>query len=231
VNVAARGLCYAYGRTRVLDHLDLDVASGESVAVSGASGCGKTTVLRLIAGLVPPDDGEVELDGRVVSRRDRVVAAHERGIGFAFQRSALWPHMTVARNVAFGLHRLSGAEADDRVEHWLHRVGLDGLADRYPDQLSGGQARRVGLARALAPEPPLLLLDEPLTHLEPELRDSLSRVITEHVARTGATMMYVTHDVTEARSVAPRVLQMASGKLTSGREPVRTTDGAGEVRT
>ena len=233
MKILVRDLAESFGRVRVIHGLDLDVASGDAVAVLGPSGCGKTTLLRLMAGLVSPDEGEIELNGRVVSRRGNVLAPHKRDIGYAFQRSALWPHMTVARNVAFGLHALPGDEARHRTQEWMRRVGLDGLADRYPDQLSGGQARRAGLARALAPEPAILLLDEPLTHLDADLRADLVEVIADHVGRTKATVVYVTHDAAEARSVTDRVLRMERGKLTdstlggklSSNEQQRVQDG------
>jgi iron(III) transport system ATP-binding protein len=181
----------------------------------GASGSGKTTLLRLLAGLELPDAGRIYLDGRLASEPGWALAPHRRGIGFAFQRSALWPHMTVAQNIAFGL---GDAPRDRvRVSVWrlLAEMQLDGLADRYPDQLSGGQSRRVALARALAPEPRFLLLDEPLTNIEPELKKRLLTVVRGHAERTGACVVYVTHDADEAAATGGRTSILRDGRLSN----------------
>jgi iron(III) transport system ATP-binding protein len=208
-----QGVAKAFGRVRVLDGIDLAMAAGERVAVLGVSGVGKTTLLRLVAGLDLPDAGQIVLDGEVVSRPRWGLAPHRRSVGYAFQRSALWPHMTVASNVAFGMHRLPAADRRARVADLLARLELDGLGDRYPDQLSGGQSRRVALARALAPEPALLLFDEPLTNLEGPLRERLLGEIADQAARTAATVLYVTHDRDEAERAAPRRLRLEAGRL------------------
>jgi iron(III) transport system ATP-binding protein len=218
--IALRGVVKAFGTTRVLDGVDLEVAAGEGVVLLGPSGCGKTTVLRLVAGLDLPDAGEVLIDGEVVSQPGLAVAPHRRGIGFAFQRSALWPHLTVAGNVAFALDGSPRGETRRRVGEMLERLGLDGLGGRYPDQLSGGQARRVGLARALVAERPILLLDEPLTNIEPDLKTRLLDEITAQRERTGASVLYVTHDADEASGAGTRVLRIETGRARDVRQEV-----------
>lgn len=206
-----------FGTQRVLDAVELTVASGESIAILGPSGSGKTTLLRLIAGLDAPEAGEVEIGGRLASRPGRVlIPPHARGIGVVFQSSALWPHMTLAQNIAFALHgpRREGALA--RVAALLAEVGLEGFADRYPDQISGGEARRVALARALAADPRLLLMDEPLTNLDTERRAQMIDLILRSVEHAGAALIYVTHEAEEAARVAGRVLVMREGRLGEG---------------
>jgi iron(III) transport system ATP-binding protein len=216
-HVVARGLVKTFGTHRVLDAVDLTVASGESIAILGPSGSGKTTLLRLIAGLDVPEAGEVEIGGRLASRPGRVVIApHARGIGVVFQSSALWPHMTLAQNIAFALHgpRREGAQA--RVAALLAEVGLEGFAERYPDQISGGEARRVALARALAADPQLVLMDEPLTNLDADRRAQMLELVVRSIQRTSAALIYVTHEAEEAARVAGRVLVMRQGRLEEG---------------
>jgi len=219
--VVVRGVVKAFGDRRVLDEVSLDVPAGASVAILGPSGSGKTTLLRLIAGLEVPDAGEIAIGGRTVSRAGRVeVPPHQRGIGFVFQSSALWPHMTAAQNVAFGMGGRGDRSGRDgragRVASLLADVGLAGMEDRYPDQLSGGEARRVALARAIAADPALLLMDEPLTNLDADRRAQLLGLIVETVARTGATLVYVTHEAEEAARVgggAGRVVVLEGGRV------------------
>jgi iron(III) transport system ATP-binding protein len=194
-----------------LDGIDLAVAHGETIVVLGPSGSGKTTLLRLVAGLDRPDGGVIELDGRVVSGPGVLVEPHRRGIGFVFQSPALWPHMTVEQNVGYGLARVPGDERRERVGRVLGDLEIADLARRYPDQISGGQARRVALARAVAPAPRLLLMDEPLSHLDEELRRRLVPVL-RRVARD-TTLLYVTHDPWEAEALGGRVVRLAEGKL------------------
>ncbi len=205
-----RGVRHSLGGRRVLTAVDLDVAPGECLVVLGPSGSGKTTLLRLIAGLEAPDAGEILLGDAVVSGPDTLVAPHERSLGFVFQTPALWPHMTVAQNVAFGLER--AAVAAGRVSDLLAAMEIDDLARRYPDQISGGEARRVALARALAPEPQLLLLDEPLTNLDRALKTRLlelmGRLVVHH-----ATALHVTHDEDEAAALGDRVVRLTEGKI------------------
>ena len=211
--VRVSGVSKAFGPVAVLQGVSLEVAAGEAVAILGPSGCGKTTLLRLVAGLAAPDAGEIALGGRVVSRPGWTVPPHERGIGFVFQAPALWPHMTVLENVAFGVRGRRGAAAREVAASWLARVQLGGLGARYPEQLSGGQAQRVALARALAPDPAVLLMDDPLTHLDGELKAELRELIAAVVADARPTLLYVTHDENELAALVTRRVRMQDGGL------------------
>lgn len=211
-----------FGATVALDRVSFALEPGERLAVLGPSGCGKTTLIRVVAGLELPDEGEVRFDGQLVSRPGWAVAPHRRRIGVAFQLPALWPHMTAAENVRFGLHQRSRAQAEARVRDALALVELSDKANRYPDQLSGGEARRVALARALAPEPRLLLLDEPLANLGGALRERLLAAIRNAAAETRCTLVYVTHEPAEAAAVADRTLTLDSEvQLDERTEPAR----------
>jgi iron(III) transport system ATP-binding protein len=212
MELAITGLSKAYPGIRILDDLALAVAGGQRVAILGPSGAGKTTLLRLIAGLDLPDAGEIRLAGRLVTGPGVDLPPHRRGLAYAAQFPGLFPHMTVLDNVAFGVGGDRAARRD-RALALLAELELSGLAARYPDQLSGGQAKRSALARALAPARPLLLLDEPLTHVEPALRDTLLAVVRAHVAADGATLLYVTHEPHEAEQMAERRLTLADGRL------------------
>ncbi len=183
----ARGLTKRYpgADAPAVDDVGLAVREGEIVAVVGESGCGKTTLLRLVAGLEVPDRGEVRLGGRAVAGGGAWVPPEHRGVGMLFQDFALFPHLRVAENVAFGLHGHPRPERRRRARAMLERVGLGGLADRHPHQLSGGQQQRVALARALAPEPRLLLLDEPFSHLDAPLKAELREEVAEVLRRSG----------------------------------------------
>ncbi len=197
----------------VLDGLSLHVDDGQIVAVLGPSGAGKSTLLRIIAGLLRPNSGTVSLDGVDVSDRP----AHLRNIGMMFQDEQLFPHLDVAANVAFGprMHRWPIAETTDRVEELLCLVGLDGLGSRRVDRLSGGEKKRVALARSLAPRPAVLLLDEPLTGLDRELHDRLIVELGDVLRATATTAVLVTHDRDEAATLASGVVQW--GDLQRGR--------------
>lgn len=196
-----------------VDHVSFDIPAGSSVAVLGPSGCGKTTMLRLIAGLEKPDGGIVLVDGRRASDSSWVLAPHLRDIGMVFQTPALWPHLTVEQNILFGVHGLRRREARRRAGALLEMMELEGMGNRYPSQLSGGQSRRVALARALAPRPRHLLLDEPLTSLDRGLKWRMLSVIESELRREAACMLYVTHDPEEAERASMRVLQMESGRI------------------
>lgn len=202
-----------FGEVTALHRVSLRVESGERVAVLGPSGSGKTTLLRLIAGLDTVDEGQIHLHGQLASEPGLTSPPHQRGIGFVFQSPALWPHMTVAQNILFGLGRLPKGEAQRRMQDLLARIGMNGLARRYPHQLSGGEARRVALARTLAPRPRYLLMDEPLTNLDPTLKADLLELIEQHLKATEASLIYVTHSADEAMQLAHRVYRLESGRI------------------
>jgi iron(III) transport system ATP-binding protein len=202
-----------FGNHLALNHISLEIPDQSLIAILGPSGSGKTTLLRLIAGLEMPDAGTISMNGRVVSSPDVFVPPSERRIGFVFQSAALWPHMTVAKNILFAIDALPEAEQQERLASLLDRMGISHLKDRYPDQISGGEARRVALARALAPRPETLLFDEPLTNLDRPLREDLLRLIAESVRADGSRMLYVTHDEYEATTVADTIIQFDKGRI------------------
>ena len=194
-----------------VDALSLEIASGELVALMGASGSGKTTTLRMVAGYEPPDSGRVWLEGKDITAR----APRVRGFGMVFQHYALFPHMTVGQNVAFGLEArgVSKAERSARAATALANVDLDGASPRAIQSLSGGEQQRVALARALVIEPPVLLLEEPLSNLDPNLRRSTRNELRATLRRLGLTALFVTHDQEDAFAVADRVALMENGRL------------------
>ncbi|QXT40597.1 ABC transporter ATP-binding protein [Gymnodinialimonas ceratoperidinii] len=200
-----------YGKTKVLEDLSLHVGDGELVSLLGASGCGKTTTLRLVAGFMQPTSGAIRLGETDLTK----LPAHGRDIGLVFQSYALFPHLSVMQNVAFGLkqRRLPSSEQRTRAMQMLDRVGLSHLADRLPGELSGGQKQRVALARALVIEPPLLMFDEPLSNLDAKLRVDMRVEIRELQRANGTTALYVTHDQEEAFSISDRVAIMNQGRI------------------
>ncbi len=208
-------LRYAGRATPAVHDLDLDVADGEFVTLVGPSGCGKSTTLRLIAGFLRPDAGRILVDGQVLSDAGHVVPPERRNMGMVFQGFAVWPHMTVFENVAFGLsvRRMPAAEIRERVDAMLAMVDLGGLEGAYPSQLSGGQQQRVALARSLIVAPGTLLLDEPLSNLDAKLRERMRGELKELQRRTGVTFIHVTHDQAEAIAIADRVAVMHEGRI------------------
>jgi iron(III) transport system ATP-binding protein len=204
-----------FGEFRALADVSLEVADGEFVAILGPSGCGKTTLLRQIAGFDRPDAGLIRIGDTVVSTPERQTPPEQRRIGIVFQSYALWPHMTVAENVAYGL-TVAGVrepERSRRVNAALALVELDGFAERRPAHLSGGQRQRVALARCLVTEPSLVLLDEPLANLDVHLRAAMWREFARFHERTGTTMIYITHDQAEAMALADRIAVMDKGSV------------------
>ena len=201
----------SYGNVVAVNRVSLVIPDHARIAVTGPSGSGKTTLLRLIAGLEIPDEGTIVMDGKLANDPDPVIPPSGRGIGFVFQTAALWPHMTVRQNILFGLQGIPVEKAENRITALLERMGIAHLKQRYPDQISGGEARRVALARALAPRPSLLLFDEPLTSLDDELRADLLSLITATVMESGASMVFVTHNPSEAESVADTILRFRQG--------------------
>jgi putative spermidine/putrescine transport system ATP-binding protein len=201
----------SYGANAVVKQFDLSIERGEFVTFLGPSGCGKTTTLRMVAGFETPSGGEIRIDGRDVTN----VAASRRNIGMVFQSYALFPNMTVADNVGFGL-KVAGRSATEiraRVDEMLEMIKLPHLRDRYPYQLSGGQQQRVSLARALAPSPQILLLDEPLSALDARIRVSLREEIRALQLKLGITTIFVTHDQEEALSMSDRIVVMNEGRV------------------
>jgi ABC-type Fe3+/spermidine/putrescine transport system ATPase subunit len=214
-SVGIHELRKSFNRKTVLGGVSLRVNQGEFLTLLGSSGCGKTTTLRCIAGLEEPDSGEIRLGDKTIFGAGINVAARRRELGMVFQSYALWPHMTVAENVAFGLRvrKHKGEARNTRVRDVLEVVGLGELRDSYPYQLSGGQQQRVGLARALAYEPKVLLLDEPLSNLDATLRDQLRLEIRRIQQSSGITALYVTHDTREALSMSDTICLMRSGRI------------------
>jgi len=205
-----------YGSTTAVDGIDLDIAEGELLVLLGPSGCGKTTTLRCIAGLEDVSDGRILMGDRVVSSAGFSVPPERRGIGMVFQSYAVWPHMTVTENVAFGLklnRDIPRADIAARVRGALELVGLGALAERGISQLSGGQQQRVALARAVVLEPKVLLFDEPLSNLDAKLRERMRFELRALQQRLGITSIYVTHDQQEAMVIADRVVLMHGGKI------------------
>ena len=212
VAVACAGLRRMYGTVVALDGIELDVRTGELLAVLGPSGCGKTTLLRLIAGFEAPDSGSVTVGGRLVSGPSTFVPPEKRRVGIVVQDHALFPHLTVAGNVAYGLPgRKRDRQREARVAEVLELVGLQDLGRRYPAELSGGQQQRVAIARALAPRPNVVLLDEPFANLDAVLRARMRTEVANILRTAGATVVLVTHDQEEALSLADRVAVLNRG--------------------
>jgi putative spermidine/putrescine transport system ATP-binding protein len=205
------GMSVGYGSTTVLDNLDLDIAKGEFVALLGSSGCGKTTLLRTIAGFAKPFSGRIETAGRDVTQ----LPPDKRGMALVFQSYALWPHMTVAQNIGYGLklQKRSRDAINSRVAELQDLLGLSGLGSRKPGQLSGGQRQRVALGRALAVDPEILLLDEPLSNLDARIRLTVRHEIRSLQKRLGITAVHVTHDREEAMVMADRIVIMNAGRI------------------
>jgi iron(III) transport system ATP-binding protein len=215
------GLTKRFGDAVAVAGLDLTVPDGALVALLGPSGCGKTTTLRLIAGFIEPDAGSITLNGRAISTPGQALPPEHRNMAMIFQSYALWPHMTVAENVGYGLKlkKFSRAEVDARVRSMLATVRLDGLAERYPAALSGGQQQRVALARALVVAPETLLLDEPLSNLDASLREEMRFEIRRLHEQFRTTSVYVTHDQAEAMTTADRIVVMRDGRVEQSGPP------------
>jgi iron(III) transport system ATP-binding protein len=217
IAVRCQWLSKWYGGTLAVDSVDLELPSGQFLALLGPSGCGKSTTLRLIAGFEVPDSGVVEIGGRVMARAGRMVPPERRRVGMVFQEGALFPHMTVAANVAYGIAR--APDRDRQVEELLEIVGLRGLGARMPYELSGGQQQRVALARALAPRPTVVLLDEPFSNLDAGLRARLRGEVRAILRLAEATAVFVTHDQDEALSLADQVAVMWEGRIVQRAAP------------
>ncbi|HVJ33963.1 MAG TPA: ABC transporter ATP-binding protein [Terriglobia bacterium] len=229
--LACAGLSKSLGGRQVLKELDIAVAPAEIVSLIGASGSGKTTLLRLIAGLEMPDTGTITLDGQTVWSRTRQVPPERRRIGMVFQDYALWPHMSVAGNLVFGLQSqgLPATEIARRVDHALEVTRLAALRERHPSELSGGQQQRVAIARCLAARPALMLFDEPLSNLDAALREDMRVEMMDLVRREGITVLYVTHDQAEAMAVSDRIAVMRAGIIAQFDTPQRIYDAPADA--
>ena len=211
--LALSGISKSFGSQQVLKGLSLEVANGEFVAVLGSSGSGKTTLLRLIAGFDDPDTGEIAIAGRTVAAKNVFVPAEARKVGYVPQDAALFPHLSVSENIAFGLKGLSKVARTDRVRQLLKLVSMEAFESQSSTSLSGGQKHRIALARALAPEPELILLDEPFAALDAELRSRIRDEIKDVLDKVSSTTILVTHDQEEALSIADRVALLRDGNF------------------
>jgi ABC-type Fe3+/spermidine/putrescine transport system ATPase subunit len=214
-HIVIEDLNKSFGRHHVLQDVSLEIEEKEFVTLLGPSGCGKTTTLRLLAGFLVPDGGEIRVAGQLLSSPRATIPPERRRMGMVFQNYAIWPHMSVFDNVAFGLKlaRLGRAKIGERVARVLAAVGLEGLEGRHPAQLSGGQQQRVALARSLVVEPSILLLDEPLSNLDAKLRERMRSELKSLQRRTGITFIYVTHDQAEAMALSDRIAVFHQGVL------------------
>lgn len=199
---------YSKNQNSCINGFSLSIDKGEIVGILGASGCGKSTLLRLIAGLEQPTSGRILVDGRVVVDDQNFVEADKRGVGMVFQDYALFPHLTIVENIAFGLHKLGRAERNRRLAEMLELVQLTAYAKRYPHELSGGQQQRVALARALAPGPSILLMDEPFSSLDAELKAAIRSELRDILRATGTTCLFVSHDQADIDAICDRAIRM-----------------------
>jgi iron(III) transport system ATP-binding protein len=216
-----RGIARRFGSVTAVDDFNLTLAAGEFVSLLGPSGCGKTTTLRMIAGFLEPSAGTIALDGQVISSPGAALPPEKRNMSMIFQSYAIWPNMTVAQNVAFGLEvrKLPRAEVRARVDRILEVVRMQHLHDRYPQELSGGQQQRVALARAIVVQPGVLLLDEPLSNLDANLREEMRYEIRRLHDEFKITTVYVTHDQAEAMVTSDRIAVMNQGRMEQVDEP------------
>lgn len=210
-----KGVSKSFGEQQVLKPIAFEVAEGERICILGPSGCGKSTLLQMVAGLLRIDEGEIEMDGRAVERGLLYIPPESRPINMVFQDYALWPHMTVRQNIEYGMKRrkMNGQHRERTLQRLQSLLKLDGLLDRLPAQLSGGQQQRVGIARALATEPKLLLMDEPLSNLDVKLRTDMRGELARLLEDLAIASLYVTHDRMEAFTVAHRILVLREGRI------------------
>lgn len=213
LEINALSKTYRGAKRPAVDSATFASGKGEIIALVGESGSGKTTLLRLISGLESPEKGSITLDGTVIASPGRGLPPEKRGIGMVFQHHALFPHLTVEKNISFGIRRLPRVERVKTVSSLLELVGLPGFGDRYPHQLSGGERQRVALARALAPRPKLLLLDEPFASLDAGLREELREETRRVLKRQGSSAVFVTHDTADALTVADRIVVLNQGTI------------------
>ncbi|NLP49723.1 ABC transporter ATP-binding protein [Bacillus sp. RO1] len=213
--IQIRDLQFQYKNTKknTLDHIQVDIDRGEIISILGKSGSGKSTLLRIIAGLENPTSGSMKINGEVMFDPRNFIVPEKRGIGVVFQDYALFPHMTVAQNIKYGLRKMNRKQKQERLEEMLSLINLSEYGNRYPYELSGGQQQRVALARALAPAPSLLLLDEPFSNLDAHLQEKIRDELKEILKKTGITSIFVTHDFADAKAIADRILYIDEGQL------------------
>jgi iron(III) transport system ATP-binding protein len=217
--VELKTLTKTFGDLAAVHDLSLKVVEGEILAVLGPSGCGKTTLLRLVAGFERPDSGQVFVAGKLVADAGTYIPPEQRRIGMVFQSHALFPHLTVADNIGFGLSQYSRQQRESRVQHLLNLIRLPQAHDRYPHELSGGQRQRVALARALAPEPFIVLMDEPFSNLDADQRGKLRDEVRFILKQTGTTVLFITHDQEEALFMGDSLAVMRAGELVQVGDP------------
>lgn len=215
------GVSHDYGTRRAVSDISFHVAPGEILGLLGPSGCGKSTTLRLAAGLEDLQTGEVRIGGRTVAGKDVSIPTERRHVGMVFQDHALFPHLSVAQNIGFGLGHLETGERDARIERWAGRLGLTQHLHSYPHRLSGGEQQRVALARAMAPEPSVMLLDEPFSSLDSRLRDQIRDETVEVLKQAGTATLLVTHDPEEAMRMGDRIAIMQAGRIEQLDTPAR----------
>lgn len=213
--VRIENLSFEYRKTPVYDRFSFSMAKGEIVGLIGESGSGKSTLLRLIAGLETPSHGTIVLDGRTVVDDRTFVPPEKRGVGMVFQDYALFPHLTVAKNITFGLNHLSRRERNLRLAEMLDLVQLAGMENRYPHELSGGQQQRVALARAIATKPSLLLLDEPFSNLDAGLKETIRAELRDILRKAGMTCLLVTHDVRDIEAICDRAVNISPARVSA----------------
>lgn len=210
MQVKIKDLSFKYDNSKdmIIDKFSLNIEEGEIVAILGASGCGKSTILRLIAGLEEPYSGEIILGNKIVVTDEKFVSPEDREVGMVFQDYALFPHLNVYENIKFGLHKISKNEQKEIVENMIKLVNLEGYENRYPYELSGGQQQRVALARALAPKPVIILMDEPFSNLDSHLRGKIREELKEIIKKSKTTCIFVTHDIEDVKAISDRVVKV-----------------------
>ncbi|MDW0113457.1 MULTISPECIES: ABC transporter ATP-binding protein [Sporosarcina] len=213
IDIRDLSFSYANSVTRAVNCISFTVEKGEVISILGRSGSGKSTILRLIAGLEMPDAGSFTLNGRKIMDARTFIQPEKRGIGMVFQDYALFPHMSVEENILFGLSKMSRKEKQKRVNEVLELVELEGFEKRYPHQLSGGQQQRVALARAIAPEPELILLDEPFSNLDTDLQVKIREDLRRILKKANTTAVFVTHNINDAHALADRIVKIKDGKI------------------
>lgn len=213
--IQIKNLNYSYPNSNdmVLQNLSLDVTQGEVISVLGQSGSGKSTLLRLIAGLEKPNKGSIMINNNVLADEHTFLYPEDRGVGMVFQDYALFPHLTVEKNITYGLNKVSKSEQIKRLQEVLELVTLTGFNRRYPHELSGGQQQRVALARALAPKPSILLLDEPFSNLDTDLKNKIRQELGRIIRQSGITSIFVTHDIEDSRAIADRIVYLELGRI------------------